>query len=167
MPSPHDGFAKAHDDEPIFTLLARDPLAEAIVLEWADRARKAARSLEDDKERIAEMRKAKDAEEVAWAMRRYRLEEPESVESTRASYNPEAKTESWREQLALGVQLLRNAAAGIESAKDIFEALELLDKDDHLMLDSARNILTQIAQERSPRRASWAEKPTLAQVKEL
>jgi len=166
MPSLYDGFAKAHEDEPIFTLLGRDPLAEPLVMDWADRARRAARLIEDDKERVAELHKAREAEEVAFAMRAYRLKEPESLDAARASYNGTAKAEGWREQLAIGVQKLRNAASAIAEAQEIFDALELLDNDDHVMLDQAKSIAAQIAKQRSPRRASWAQKPTLAQVKE-
>lgn len=36
-PAPNDCYAKAEDDEPMFTLLARDPLAATLVREWADR----------------------------------------------------------------------------------------------------------------------------------
>lgn len=34
-PSKHAGYDKAADDEPMFTLLARDPLASALVRAWA------------------------------------------------------------------------------------------------------------------------------------
>jgi len=34
-PGPYDCHAKAEDDEPLFTLLARDPLGHAIVELWA------------------------------------------------------------------------------------------------------------------------------------
>lgn len=35
-PAPNDCYAKAEDDEPMFTLLARDPLAARLVRQWAD-----------------------------------------------------------------------------------------------------------------------------------
>lgn len=34
-PGKYDCFAKAEDDEPMFTLLARDPLAAKLVRRWA------------------------------------------------------------------------------------------------------------------------------------
>lgn len=47
----NDGcFQKAEDDEPLFTLLARDPLAPDCVRMWADHAS----ALRKDPERIAE-----------------------------------------------------------------------------------------------------------------
>lgn len=38
-PGPHDCYAKAGDDEPIFTLRAKDPIAAGIVRQWASWAR--------------------------------------------------------------------------------------------------------------------------------
>lgn len=34
-PSRHDGYAKAEPDEPVFTLLARDPMAPQLIRLWA------------------------------------------------------------------------------------------------------------------------------------
>jgi hypothetical protein len=50
-PGAWDCYAKAHPDEPMFVLLARDPLAPDLVREWARR-----RSMrhEDDITKIAE-----------------------------------------------------------------------------------------------------------------
>jgi len=36
-PGEHDCYAKAEPDEPMFVLLARDPLAANLVREWASR----------------------------------------------------------------------------------------------------------------------------------
>ena len=36
QPSEFDGYQKAEDDEPMFTLLARDPLAPVLVRLWAE-----------------------------------------------------------------------------------------------------------------------------------
>jgi len=36
-PAPNDCYTKAEDDEPMFTLLARDPLAADLVRIWASR----------------------------------------------------------------------------------------------------------------------------------
>jgi len=35
-PGPHDCYAKAEPDEPMFVLLARDPLAPHLVRLWSD-----------------------------------------------------------------------------------------------------------------------------------
>lgn len=40
-PAPNDCYAKAEDDEPMFTLLARDPQAPSLVRQWADRRNQA------------------------------------------------------------------------------------------------------------------------------
>lgn len=37
-PGPYDCLAKVEPDEPLFTLIARDPLAPQLVRSWADRA---------------------------------------------------------------------------------------------------------------------------------
>lgn len=34
-PSPHDGYGKAMQDEPMFTMLARDPDAPSLIRQWA------------------------------------------------------------------------------------------------------------------------------------
>lgn len=40
-PAPNDCYAKAEDDEPMFTLLARDPQASNLVRHWAHRRNQA------------------------------------------------------------------------------------------------------------------------------
>jgi hypothetical protein len=67
--------AKAAPEEPKFTLWGRDPLAEPLVLMWAERRRQgifATPGLDRDKAKL-ELIQCTDAEEIAWAMRDFRL----------------------------------------------------------------------------------------------
>ena len=63
-------LAKAEDDEPIFVLLARDPLAPALVRLWAEARGLAAREQRDGD-------KADEAERVADDMERWAAEHPD------------------------------------------------------------------------------------------
>ena len=64
-PGVYDCYAKAEPDEPMFVLLARDPIAPALVDRWANRAEAAGK----DVGKVAEARKL--AEEMrAWAKSR-------------------------------------------------------------------------------------------------
>lgn len=60
-PGKFDAYAKAEPDEPTFTLIARDPMAPALIRLWA-----AQRWQEhEDPEKVAEARECADAME-AW-----------------------------------------------------------------------------------------------------
>jgi hypothetical protein len=63
-PSAYDGYAKAESDEPMFILLARDPLAPILLNLWAD-LRLHVGDMDD---------KIKEARTVAEEMRAYRAE---------------------------------------------------------------------------------------------
>lgn len=62
-PGQFDCYSKAEPDEPLFTLLARDPIAPLLVALWADVNRRLGGCEE----------KSKEAEEVARAMRRWSI----------------------------------------------------------------------------------------------
>jgi hypothetical protein len=65
-PGDYDCYEKAHPDEPMFVLLARDPLAPQLVRQWAARAHGA-----------GVMRiKVEEAQACAEAMERWLLEHP-------------------------------------------------------------------------------------------
>lgn len=108
-PGEYDALEKARPDEPLFTLLARDPAAPATVRFWVDRRRAA---LMDElgectskaghfpaPEGIrAELSKLTEAEMVAFEMDRWRKGQPEHDTTTpkRASYSdngPEVQSE--------------------------------------------------------------------------
>ena len=68
-PGKYDCQAKAEDDEPVFVLLARDPVAPLIVELWADLRREMGRT---EGEQLDEaMQLAKEME--AWALLRRRI----------------------------------------------------------------------------------------------
>lgn len=56
-PGDFDCYREAHDDEPMFILLGRDPFGPALVRAWADLREQAG----DDPAKIAEARKCADA----------------------------------------------------------------------------------------------------------
>lgn len=56
-PGKFDCFSRAEPDEPVFTLLGRDPVASALVEMWAT----AREALGEDPEKIAEARRCSDA----------------------------------------------------------------------------------------------------------
>lgn len=168
QPSRFDGFLKAAPGELIFTLLERDPCAPPAILHWCDLRRTRARAELKGKALKHELAQIGEAEEIAWEMQRRQNEQPEQDEAPkRASYSGVKidKDNAWREQMANGVRLLHNATASISEAKDIFGKLKLLDSDDKVSLDSAATIARDIAVERSPKHASFAERPTLEMLK--
>jgi hypothetical protein len=63
-PGAFDCYAKAADDEPMFVLLARDPLAPLVVQKWATLA----------KGKGADLAKVKEANACAEQMRKWRKE---------------------------------------------------------------------------------------------
>lgn len=168
QPSRFDGFLKAKEGELIFTLLERDKDAPGAILHWCELRRTRARKELKGDALKAELAQINEAEEIAWEMqRRQKGHETREDEPKRESYsgiNLDADN-AWREQMAQGVTLLHNATADIADAKSIFDSLDLLDLDDVVMLDSAMNITRTVAVERSPKHASFAERPTLAMLK--
>lgn len=69
-PSEFDCYAAAEPDEPMFVLLARDPLAPALVVEWARRREQAA----IDEGGELDPAKTLEARACAQAMRAWRAE---------------------------------------------------------------------------------------------
>jgi len=115
--------AKAAPDEPMFRLWGRDPLAELLVLDWAERRRRAARenpALDRESLRL-ELIQCSEAEEIAWEMRRFRLgerdgEAPAAVEERYSGATTSADELAAKERhdaLVWGAQRLSNAIAEI------------------------------------------------------
>jgi hypothetical protein len=78
-PGQFDCYAKAHPDEPVFTLLGRDPSAAQLVHEWAAlRERDIAMGLkpQEDMEKVAEARACAKAMSEYYAAQR--LGEPDT-----------------------------------------------------------------------------------------
>ncbi|MDH3233638.1 MAG: hypothetical protein OEQ29_08915 [Alphaproteobacteria bacterium] len=69
-PTPHDAYEKAEPDEPMFVLLARDPIAPALVRMWARARELAAREMRD-------MEKVREADECADRMEDWHNDHPD------------------------------------------------------------------------------------------
>ena len=69
-PGQFDCYDAAEDDEPMFTLLARDPMAPSLVRTWAEARRQRGRSQRD-------IDKADEAEQCAAAMERWQSDHPD------------------------------------------------------------------------------------------
>lgn len=136
-PGPFDALVKAEDDEPIFTLLGRDPCAPATITEWTRLRRRAALSqfMDRSSKRAqtalqAELVQCAHAEGVAFAMESYRagLGEAEAAKPM-PTYSGNKKTETELAEAKRAadingaVRSLREAAYHICNAKDAFAAL--------------------------------------------
>ena len=76
QPQQNDTYEVAEPDEPLFCLVARDPLAPALVEAWAA-ARRMALGPDDPEEAVAEeMSKIHEAEACALAMRDWKMRNP-------------------------------------------------------------------------------------------
>lgn len=72
-PGPFDGMEKAKPNEPVFTLIARDPHAPAAILFWVDMVRKDVFGGDFDSEKAKEkLIQCTEAEMLAWEMDRWR-----------------------------------------------------------------------------------------------
>lgn len=69
-PGRFDCYESAEDDEPMFVLLARDPMAPSLLRFWADAREQSAKDARD-------MAKAEDARECAGAMERWAADHPD------------------------------------------------------------------------------------------
>lgn len=74
-PGKYDCYAKAEADEPLFVLLARDPLAAILVRLWADLSRES-----------VSVQKVEEAFDVSLAMDAWRKKEKREVMSYQRSY---------------------------------------------------------------------------------
>lgn len=82
----YDAIETAKPHEPLFAVQGGDPFGPATVLHWASLARAAGMEETDAKASTRLLRKASDAEQVAWAMMAYQRGEV-AVEGKRAYYN--------------------------------------------------------------------------------
>jgi hypothetical protein len=70
-PGIHDGLVSAKPGEPLFTVQGGDPFGPPTVLHWVSLARAAGMAEPNGKKARRLLRKATDAEAVAWAMNSY------------------------------------------------------------------------------------------------
>lgn len=70
-PGKHDCYASAGPDEPMFILLARDPLAENLVLDWAQQRQN---QIERGTKPLSDMDKVREARACAQQIKAWRKE---------------------------------------------------------------------------------------------
>lgn len=156
----YDAIETAKPGEPLFPLQGGDPVAPDTVLFWAEQTRAFALTLsEDDKRRAKLLRKATDAEAVAWAMRDYQAGEAqdpaEAMASVVDSYTGAvAPAEgAWRPGIVAGVRFLAEAAAAFS------DAAEHLPGDQAAALRVAVEKIKATADRYRPKRASYSANP--------
>lgn len=129
IPGEFDAIETAKPGEILFTLQGGDPLAPLVVMVWAWKARRLAREMDDEKAAEKLLRKATNAEGVAWAMKEQQNGE-RPIEGENAKYGspdddaPVAPTN--RAKLIASVVALRNAAAAVMEASEASEGEEAL-----------------------------------------
>lgn len=155
-PGPFDPLVGADPDVPFFPLMGTDPLAASLVLEWADRARRHARGVDDDAARKRLFAKCNEAEEIAWAMQRYlKTGSPEDARArpVRATYSGAADDRSERERIVYATSSLREADYYACEARDMLRELGLLSDEDAAALQQAMDTLKRVAEAHEPKRA--------------
>lgn len=171
-PSPFDPIDRTAPDEPIFTLVGRDPFAPAAVRHWVDLTRSAACAglidalpgapeIERHQEKL---RQCSEADIIAAEMDRWRKGHPERDERpARALYSgatldAEALTESQRkEKIAEAVRDLREAAFHASEARDKLQALGLLEPAEVYSIEQALGGLNTVAEAYAVRRPGLQE----------
>jgi hypothetical protein len=117
-PGSYDAIESAKPGEPLFPIQGGDPFGPPTVLHWVQLCRKAGLAATDEKEAERLLRKATDAEQVAWEMQAYQRGHPE-VEARRATYHDVATTvhaeaddvRKLREAMIHGASRLHNVVA--------------------------------------------------------
>ena len=161
-PGPFDALEKARDDEPLFTLLGRDPDAPATIHHWVDLRRTRARKLwQDDPEAgRAELIQCSEAEMVAWSMDDWRKGEPEQFARVpqRATYAggtvsaAELDEAGRKGKIAEAVRHLREAAFHASEARDKLAALDVLEDHERQAIEVAISRLDFVAEAHTPKR---------------
>lgn len=155
-PGPYDPLDKAKPEEPIFTLVGRDPHAPGTVLHWVAQARAEAMALDDDEKRRHGLQKCTEAELIACDMMTFRKGHPaQSSAPARKTYSqaPVAdpgRLDEARRRLAIAgaVQTLREAAYHAKLAQEQLAVLGI----DPEMLQAALDCLNGVANAHEPKR---------------
>ncbi len=127
----YDGFASLKPGEPFFALQGGDPLVPPLVMQWAALARFDALRMPEGDKRTDMLKRASNAENVAWLMMSYQRGEL-PVEGERATYiesTPEEKTA--RQKAIEAANAIRNALA---LSKDASDAIEKAKGDPQMVL---------------------------------
>lgn len=167
-PGAFDGFEKAEPNEPLFTLLARDPLAPALIHEWVDRRRKEiiASDIPAAKRKV-ELTQAMEAENIALAMIEWRkgysaIEAPKVDASPVRSYSgnamdaDELAAKARFDTRKVAAQKIRNAIAEIAEAAELVTKYGFEPAINLMALGSGE--LTRAAEEIEPKRRSYSHR---------
>jgi hypothetical protein len=168
QPGPYDPLEKAKPDEPIFTLVARDPHAPATVLHWVGLARAAAMEIEDHEQRRHDLQKCTEAEMIACDMITFRKGHPQqSAAPARSTYNPVVAGASdevkRRQSIAAAVQSLREAAYHTQTAREQLTAIGALGPGEAEMLEGSLDGINYVACAHEPKRPNYAPPAELAE----
>lgn len=160
-PGPYDPLDKAKPDEPVFTLIARDPHAPATVVHWASLARAVAMEIEDEEQRRHDLQKCTEAEMIACDMINYRKGHPEqSAAPARKTYNPAPAGVSdevkRRQAIGAAVQSLREAAYHTQMAREQFTVIDALGPGEAEMLEATLDGINFVACAHEPKRPGYA-----------
>lgn len=154
-PGSYDAIASAKPDEPLFPIQGGDPFGPPTVLHWAALARAAALREENREKAERLLRKASDAEHVAWAMISYQRG-AEELTGNRATYSDRTETladegRKRRETLIRGTARLHNALAeALEVAAQL--AKLRVHPEDEVRIREAAEALKEAAFNIEPRR---------------
>lgn len=160
-PGSYDAIETAKPGEPLFPIQGGDPFGPPTVLHWASLARAAGLAEADEAKAERLLRKATDAEHVAWIMQAYQDGHAEP-ENKRATYNDAPQIEvdesagherAVREARIKGVERLNNIVA---MATDIAEAIAKLDAcpDELTVLRQAIGLIEYVGRGIEPRRGN-------------
>lgn len=156
-PGSYDAIETAKPGEPLFPIQGGDPFGPPTVLFWARQAREAGMAEPDEKKAEHLLRKATDAEQVAWRMQAYQRGEA-AAEGRRATYNDSvaeeldaARTE--REARIRGSGRLHNFLAGAKEVADTLAKLRCCPEEE-VKIREAVALLKSAADGVEPRRGN-------------
>lgn len=130
----YDAIETAKTDEILFPIQGGDPFGPKTVLYWVELCRAAGMREENSEKATHLLRKATNAEIVAWAMMAYQRQEVDPI-AKRAQYNDVAlaakadATQTTRSTLIQITRILHNTIAQINDAADSLEVLKMHDID--------------------------------------
>jgi len=122
-PGTYDAIETAKPGEPLFPLQGGDPFAPPTILHWVELARRAGMKETDPEKAEKLLRKASDAEVVAWAFQAYQRGQEPAPENGRATYNERVAEEldetlTTRAARIVGAGQLNNALAVAQAVAD-------------------------------------------------
>lgn len=154
---PFDALVTAKPGEPIFVVQGGDPFGPPTVLHWARLAREAGLAETNRKRAKRLLRKATNAEEVAWAMQAYQRGETVAPAEEAPTYysgnTATADAEAARERHAMLVKGCDKLHNSVAESNDFAEALAGIDMHPEAVtkIKAAVALLKEAAAEIEPR----------------